>query len=285
MDDSPCLIDQSWSYYPRPAVYLTCLPGTNEEETPVLTRMRLVAAVAALLGLAAPALAWHHCGGYHIHYRASGPITAGGPAVVPGVATTPGFVTHGLVTQGLVMPGLVTNGLVTNGLVTNGLVTNGLVTQGLTTQGNTTPGLVTQGLGTQGAQGCVTSQDITQLRASIDSLKQEVARMRETNDKIYLELKQIRKGEKTDPPAALPTPTPTGPGKINTGGDLKDIGRDGRPSGSGVDLAALRRQVEQRQNAAAEVDLGTLRRQVEQRHAAQAVPRPAAPPVVVAGAR
>ena len=245
----------------------------------MFTRVRMLAAVAGLLGLAGPALAFHHCGCYHLHYRAHGPVGAA-PVVTGG---TPGLVTHGIVTQGLVAPGFVTQGIVTQGLVTQGLVSPGVVTNGLVTQG-----LVTQGTGAP--QGTMASaQDIAQLKASIDSLKAEVIRLRQTNDRIYAEVQAIRKGMKFPDPPAAGTGTGTGTGGVNPKGDLKDFDTRAplRPADSGVDLAALRRQVEQRQAAAntgGGVDLSALRRQVEERQAAQAA-RPASPPTVVANAR
>jgi hypothetical protein len=257
----------------------------------VTTRI-LTAALVGLLGATPASAWWHQCGHYHMHYKAHGPVTGG--AVTPGVVTH-GLVTQGLVTQGLVTttPHLVTQGLVTQGLVgapfaTQGLVTQGLVgTQGLVTQGLTTQGLTTQGLmdaggliaalrqlGCGGSSGG-TTVDTTALNASIQGLKTEITALRQTNEKIYAELKQIRKGDKSDPPAPK---AGASKGGVNTDADATEF--KGLRRNTGVaDLTALRQEVEAREaKAVAPVaDLTALRAEVEARQA-----KAAAQPTVTA---
>ncbi len=122
-----------------------------------------------------------------------------------------------------------------------------------------------QGGGGQGGS----SADFNKLNSSIQGLKTEIAELRKTNDKILLELTQIRKGDKSPPPE------PKAQGGAKDGDENNKLDGKSKPA-SGPTYAAVDKQLN---------DLATSRKLIDAQRAAAKAKTPVAPNTSVAGNR
>jgi hypothetical protein len=132
--------------------------------------------------------------------------------------------------------------------------------------------LVRQGcqiIGGGGGQGGG-AQDFNKLNSSIQGLKSEIAELRKTNEKILGELTQIRKGDKSDPPA------PKAQGGAGIGADKPDENSQKAKPATGPTYVAVDKQLN---------DLATSRKLIDAQRAAAKAKTPLAPSTSVAGNR
>lgn len=164
----------------------------------------LLTSIIAMAGAASPAMAFHPCGGGGTHFfgltwgHSPAPRSFGGTGQAFGVTpfgAAPSAVPFGVVPYNVVPTTVVPFGVTPFGVgpsaeaEAQAINWLNLILRGSQFFNGTNVG------------GGVTSRDLATLNTSVQSLKTELAALRATNEKIYRELVQIRKGEKTDPPA------------------------------------------------------------------------------------
>lgn len=224
----------------------------------------LLTSVLVLAGAASPALAFHPCGGGGTHFfgltwgHSPAPRSFGAPATgqafgVP-FSVAPSAVPFS-VTPFSVTPSAVPFGVAPFSVVPTTVVPFSVVPSAVRPSAEAEAqavnwlDLVLRGSQfLNGATGTgVTSRDIATLNTSVQSLKTELAALRATNEKIYKELVQIRKGEKTDPPSA-----PKKDKDPNAGEDKSQAPKAAAPAYAQVDrdlndIAALQKRIAEKE--------------------------------------